>query len=69
MKKGKILKLDEILKSKKIQQKDLAFQLGFSRVTISSWCNNKSTPSLETLLKISKMLGLKLSDLVNEDFY
>ena len=31
-------------------QKDLAKRLGVTRVTVSTWCNHKSTPSIEKLI-------------------
>jgi len=62
-----ILRIDEVLKMKKIQQKTLAERIGVTRVTVSTWCNNKSTPSIETLLLIARELGVKISDLIVED--
>ena len=52
---------------KKIQQKTLAERIGVTRVTVSTWCNNKSTPSIETLLLIARELGVRISDLIVED--
>jgi transcriptional regulator with XRE-family HTH domain len=62
-----ILRIDEVLKMKKIQQKTLAERIGVTRVTVSTWCNNKSTPSIETLLLIARELGVRISDLIVED--
>ena len=62
-----ILRIQEVLKIKKIQQKDLAKRLGVTRVTVSTWCNNKSTPSIEKLMLIAKELGVKISDLIIEE--
>ena len=60
----KVLRLDEVLKEKHIQQKVLANMLGVSKVSVSYWCNNQTNPSIITLLKIAKILEIKVSDLV-----
>ena len=62
----KVLRLDEILKEKHIQQKDLAELLGVSKVSVSYWCNNQTNPSIDTLLSIAKVLEVKVSELINE---
>jgi len=62
-----ILRIQEVLKIKKMQQKDLAKRLGVTRVTVSTWCNHKSTPSIEKLVLIAKELGVKISDLIIEE--
>jgi transcriptional regulator with XRE-family HTH domain len=55
----KVLRLDEVLKEKLIQQKDLASRLGASKVSVSYWCNNQTNPSIDTLLNIAKVLEVK----------
>ena len=62
----KILRLDEVLKEKHIQQKDLASRLGVSKVSVSYWCNNQTNPSIDTLVNIAKVLEVKVSELINE---
>jgi transcriptional regulator with XRE-family HTH domain len=62
----KVLRLDEILKEKHIQQKDLAEWLGVSKVSVSYWCNNQTNPSIDTLLNIAKVLDVRVSELINE---
>ena len=62
----KVLRLDEVLKEKQIQQKDLAELLGVSKVSVSYWCNKQTTPSIDTLLNIAKVLEVKVSELINE---
>jgi putative transcriptional regulator len=59
----KVLRLDEVLKEKHIQQKVLANMLGVSKVSVSYWCNNQTNPSIITLLKIAKILEIKVADL------
>lgn len=61
-----ILRINEILKEKKVLQKDLAEMLGVSKVTVSYWCNNQTAPSLDTLRKIADLLKVKISDLIKE---
>lgn len=60
------LRIKEVIKNKKIMQKRLAEELGVSKVTMSYWCNNQSTPSLQTLDQIAKILKVKIADLINE---
>ena len=62
----KVLRLDEVLKEKHIQQKDLAELLGVSKVSVSYWCNNQTNPSIDTLLSIAKVLEVRVSELINE---
>ena len=62
----KVLRLDEVLKEKHIQQKDLAELLGVSKVSVSYWCNNQTNPSIDTLLNIARVLDVKISELINE---
>ena len=57
---------------KKKTNKWLAEQLGKDQTTISKWCTNTSQPDLESLMKISQLLGVEISELVrlehiNED--
>jgi DNA-binding XRE family transcriptional regulator len=59
----KVLRIDEVLKEKHIQQKVLANMLGVSKVSVSYWCNNQTNPSIITLLKIAKILEIKVADL------
>jgi putative transcriptional regulator len=61
-----LLRIREVLKQKDMTQKELADQLGVSKVTVSYWCNNQTSPSLETLKKISTLLKVKLTELIKE---
>ena len=45
----------------------LADQLGKDPATVSKWCTNVSQPSLETLLIISKLLGVEVNVLVRPE--
>lgn len=42
----------------------LAEQLGKDPATISKWCTNSCHPSLEMMMTIAKLLGVKMNDLV-----
>ena len=53
-----------VLVDKKKTNKWLAEQLGKDQTTISKWCTNTSQPDLENLVKIAKLLGVELSELV-----
>lgn len=57
--------LKEILKSKGVKQKWLAYKLGVSEVTVSSWVKEKSTPSQKSLNKLSEVLNIPLKELQN----
>jgi transcriptional regulator with XRE-family HTH domain len=61
------LRIKEIIKEKKMHQKDLAQQIGVSKVTVSYWCNNQTLPSIETLGSIDKVLKVRIADLIVEN--
>lgn len=42
----------------------LAEQLGKSNCTVSKWCSNSIQPDLQTLEKISKLLGIDIRELI-----
>jgi transcriptional regulator with XRE-family HTH domain len=63
----KVLRLDEVLKEKHLQQKDLAEKLGVSKVSVSYWCNNQTNPSIDKLVSIAKVLEVKVSELIYEE--
>ena len=43
----------------------LSEQLGVSPVTVSKWCSNITQPTLPTLDKIAKLLGVDVKELLN----
>ncbi len=57
-------RLKVILAEKKRTNKWLAEQLGKDQTTISKWCTNSSQPDLASLIQISKLLEVELSELV-----
>jgi putative transcriptional regulator len=57
--------IKSVLEEKEISQKKLSDLMGVSVVTIKSWCNQKSQPSIRTLFEISKTLGITPDKLIN----
>lgn len=53
-----------VLVEHKRTNKWLAEQLGKDPGTVSKWCTNSTQPSLEILIRISKLLNVDLSELV-----
>jgi transcriptional regulator with XRE-family HTH domain len=60
-------KLKVVLADKKRTNKWLAEQLGKDQTTISKWCTNTSQPDLASLMKISELLEVDLTELVRFD--
>lgn len=56
-----------VLAEKKRTNKWLAEELGKDQATVSKWCTNTCQPSMEIFMKIAKLLGVELSDLVRSD--
>lgn len=61
------LQLKEILKNKGITSKEFACMIGVSVTTISYIVTNKTTPSLDLLARMAKVLNVKLSTLLGEE--
>ena len=59
-----INRIKVVLADKKRTNKWLAEQLDKDPATVSKWCTNSCQPTLETLMKISKLLDVDLKDLV-----
>ena len=62
-----INRLKVILADKKKTNKWLAEQLGKDQTTISKWCTNSSQPDLASLIKIAKLLGVEVTELLREE--
>ena len=60
----RINRIKVVLADKKRTNKWLAEQLGKDPATVSKWCTNSCQPTLETLMKISKLLDVDLKELV-----
>ena len=58
-------RIKSILEEKDITQKRLSDLMGVSVVTINSWCNQKSQPSIRTLFEISRILEVTPDRLIN----
>jgi DNA-binding XRE family transcriptional regulator len=61
-----MLRLRELLEKHHKTQVWLSEELGVSTISVNNWVKNKNLPSLLTALKICKILGVKISDLINE---
>ena len=57
-------RLKVILAEKKKSNLWLSRQLGCAPTTVPKWCTNSSQPPLESLMKITKLLGVEFKDLV-----
>lgn len=57
-------RLKVILAEKKKSNLWLSKQLGCAPTTVSKWCTNTSQPPLESLMKITRLLGVEFKDLV-----
>ena len=56
-----------VLVKKKKTNKWLAEQLGVNQTTVSKWCTNTIQPDLMTLKKISELLNISVSEIINFD--
>ena len=63
-----INRLKLLLVEKKKTSKWLSEQLGITPSTVSKWCTNTSQPDMETLARISKLLGVGVEELYNKNF-
>jgi len=63
-----INRLKVVLAEKKKTNKWLCEQLNVNPSTVSKWCTNSSQPDIETLIKISKLLGVAMDELLNRQY-
>ena len=63
-----INRIKVVLAEKKRTNRWLAEQLGKDPATVSKWCTNTCQPPMETYIKISKLLNVELSELVNRKY-
>lgn len=61
-------RLKLVLVEKKKTSKWLAEELDVSQSTVSKWCTNSSQPDIETLARISRLLGVGIEELFNKQF-
>ena len=55
-----------LVKNKKTN-KWLTEQLGVNQTTVSKWCTNTTQPDLATLKRISELLNVNVSEIINFD--
>jgi transcriptional regulator with XRE-family HTH domain len=60
----KLNRIKSVLADKDKTSKWLAEELGKDKTTISKWCTNTNQPDVESLIKISKLLGVEVNDLL-----
>ncbi len=63
-------RVEQLLKERGMTQRELAFQLGVSEVTVSRWMTegaNGRNPNVPTLVKMAKILGTNLDYLLGKD--
>ena len=53
-----------VLVEKKRTSKWLSEQMGGNPSTVSRWCTNTSQPPLETLIQISQLLKVEVTELI-----
>ena len=63
-----INRLKVVLAEKKKTNKWLCEQLKVNPSTVSKWCTNSSQPDIETPIRISKLLNVKMEDLLNKRY-
>ena len=59
-------RLKVVLVENQKTSKRLAEKLGVSPVTVSKWCTNMHQPDLQTLAKISELIGCEKRELITE---
>ncbi len=64
-----INRLKVVLAEKKKTNKWLAEQLGCAPTTVSKWVTNACQPPMDTYIKISQLLDVELSELVNKQYH
>lgn len=57
-------RLKVVLAEKKVTNRLLAEKLGKDEATVSKWCTNNLQPNLETLIRISEILGVEVQELI-----
>lgn len=58
--------LSELKKSKKISQAQIARFIGVTPSNITEWLKGRSSPSPEKITKLAEVLGVAVSDLIDE---
>ena len=63
-----INRIKVVLVEKRRTNKWLAEQLGCAPTTVSKWCTNACQPSMETYIRISKLLEVEIDELLNKEY-
>lgn len=61
-------KLQRLRKENKMSQEDLASKITVSRQAVSKWELNESVPDTENIIQLSKILGVSIDYLLNDEF-
>jgi len=61
-------RIKEVLNEKGISQRWLSKKLGKSYNMVNSYAKNRRQPSIECLFKISQILNVKASSLINNNY-
>lgn len=64
----RINRIKVVLAEKQKTNKWLASELGINPSTVSKWCTNSSQPDITLLVKISKILEVKIDELLDKTF-
>lgn len=60
------IKIREVREAKHMSQRKLAAACGFSPASVCLWERGIYYPTLENLIKVAEVLGVKLTDLIEE---
>ena len=63
----KLNRIKVVLVEKEMSQTQLAEKIGKSFSTINAYCCNRVQPSLDTLQRISEVLGVNMKDLITDE--
>ena len=63
----KLNRLKVVMAEKDLSNIWLSEKFGVSEATVSKWMTNFSQPNIETLIKISKVLNVEVSELLRTD--
>ena len=61
------IRLKVVMAEKDLSNIWLSKKLGVSQATVSKWMTNFSQPNLETLIKISKVLNVEITELIRTE--
>ncbi len=59
-----MIRLKQVLKERQMTQRELSLRIKKSTITVSSWANGKTTPSIEVLIEICRILNCEIGELI-----